>query len=233
MQHPSIDVVITNVEIKQFESGNQYKITGDTNRGQMKFKFYQTKADGTEGSAYQQWRSMGLKIGSTVNVAYSEEQKEYQGKPYTDRRVIWFRETNTPASALSSNSGANGGQLEAPTATSNPNFTVQNKERNWDREAYEKTCSIWVAAELDKQQYDVIKQHIEEGVYFYLFQAIRQSGYEHFEAKSESVAGKPVTSSAKEAFDRGMAKAQKDPQQMIDEIIAEEREDIDVESIPF
>lgn len=221
MHHPSIDVVISNVEIKQFESGNQYKITGDTNRGSMKFKFYQTKADGTEGSAFQQWRSMGLKIGSTVNIAYSEEQKEYQGKPYTDRRVIWFRESNGSGVGISSQS------VEKPRGEAYS--ASQTPSRNWDREAYEKTCSIWVAAELDKQQYDVIKQHIEEGVYFYLFQAIRQSGFERFEAKSESVGGKLATSSAKEAFDRGMARA--GATQELPTI--QQDEDINVEDIPF
>jgi hypothetical protein len=224
MQHPSIDVVITNVEIKQFESGNQYKITGDTNRGQMKFKFYQTKTDGTEGSAYQQWRSMGLKIGSTVNIAYSEEQKEYQGKPYTDRRVIWFRESNGSGVGISSQSvekprgEANRGQSEG--------LSGSTPSRNWDREAFEKCSSIWAAAELQKEGYTIDAAIANLPHYYRLFQAIRQSGYEKFEAKTGVAGGKPVSSSAKEAFDRGMARAQELP-------TIQQDDDINVEDIPF
>lgn len=115
MQNPSKDVLITNVELKQFESGSQYKITGNTNVGKMTFKFYDKKKDGSETSAMGQFRSMGLKVGDVVNIAYEEQQKEYQGKPYTDRRVIWFRETNTSPLALSGSQPGESPRGEAPT----------------------------------------------------------------------------------------------------------------------
>jgi len=112
MQHPTKDVLITNVELKQFESGSQYKITGNTNTGIMRFKFYDKKKDGSETSAMGQFRALGLKVGDVVNITYEEEQKEYEGKPYTDRRVIWFRESNLPPSALQTTQASS--QAESP-----------------------------------------------------------------------------------------------------------------------
>lgn len=113
MDNPNTDVLITNIELKQYDNTNQYKITGNTNSGEKKFSFYSTKKDGDETSAYQQFKSMGLQVGSTVNITYKEEQKEYQGKPYTARTVIWFRETNTPASTLLSTTPAGKPHQEA------------------------------------------------------------------------------------------------------------------------
>ena len=79
---------------------------------------------------------------------------------------------------------------------------------------------------MDKEGHSMDIKLIEQGYFYDLFQAIRQSGYEHFEAKNESVAGKPVSSSAKESFDRGMARAQELP-------TIQQDEDINVEDIPF
>jgi hypothetical protein len=108
---------------------------------------------------------------------------------------------------------------EAPSAS-------QTTSRNWDREAYEKCCSIWAAALMDKEGHSMSISLIEQGYFYDLFQAIRQSGYEKFEAKTGEVVGKSATDSSKAAFDRGMARAQELP-------TIQQDDDINVEDIPF
>jgi hypothetical protein len=114
------------------------------------------------------------------------------------------------------------------------------KERNWDIEAYEKCCSIWAAQLIEPNQSNPFfktLQALEQGSFYTLFQAIRQSGYEKFEKKETEIAGKPVTDSAKAAFDRGMAKTTEPPMHAEDAIeqgvIEAQHEGINVEDVPF
>lgn len=111
MDNQSKIIEIAKIEMNSYETGNQYKITGTDG---MKFKFYDTKKDGNPTVAFKQFQQMGLKIGSIVDVWFKEMQKEYEGKPYTDRLIASFREaqgkpaTPTPKAPLASNSYATG-----------------------------------------------------------------------------------------------------------------------------
>lgn len=92
MDNLSKTITISKVESKMFENGGtQYKITTTANE---KFKFNDTKKEGGLTVASQQFKDMGIKVGSTVDVWYKEVQKEYEGKPYTDRLIATFRENN-------------------------------------------------------------------------------------------------------------------------------------------
>ncbi len=186
MNNPSTDVLITNVELKPFETSSQYKIIGNTTSGVMRFKFYDKKKDGTYSSAFEQFQSMNLKIGDMVNIAYSEEEREYQGKPYTDRRVIWFRETNTPASSVSATPASS--QTESPHGEANRGQS-EASGRNWDKEAYEKCCSLWIASKLRDPNisHAELIGHIKGGVYFELFQAIKADGDKRFSPLRQAI----------------------------------------------
>jgi hypothetical protein len=121
-------IEIAKVDMKMFDSGTQYKITTTTNE---KYKFYDKKKDGNPTVAFKQFQDMELKIGSTVDVWYKEEVKEYEGKPYTDRLIASFKEASgKPAQTA----------IKTP---SQPKYeaTELKDEKFWDKKAY-KQC-LW------------------------------------------------------------------------------------------
>lgn len=72
------------------------------------------------------------------------------------------------------------------------------KERNWDREAYEKCCSIWAA----QLQVEAAIEQIKNGDYWNLFQAIRADGEKRFATgmdKARAIFAKPVEEAGDEA----------------------------------
>ncbi len=126
MENQSKVITITKVETKMFDSGaSQYKLTGD---GQT-FKFYDKRKDGEDSVAYKQFKDLELKVGSTVSVWYKEEQKEYEGKPYTDRMIASFRETN-----------------EKPVQKQTYTPTKEQEPTDWDEIAVGKCQSLFIAA---------------------------------------------------------------------------------------
>jgi hypothetical protein len=86
----------------------------DGNRS-FTYSIWKTKQDGSDTSAYAQFKNMGLTQGSTVMVGYviDEYETEINGFPkkIQSKKIINFRETNelpqTPPQGLSSNGGAN------------------------------------------------------------------------------------------------------------------------------
>jgi len=58
-----------------------------------------------------------------------------------------------------------------------------NPPRNWEREAYEKCCSIWAAGLMQREgaSLEFVNGWIGSGGFYKLFQAIKQSGEKHFE----------------------------------------------------
>ena len=118
-------ITIANVETKMFDSGGtQYKIKSTD--GQT-FKFYDKKKAGGNTVAYQQFKDMELRVGSTVSVWYKTEEKEYNGKPYTDRMIASFRE-------------AAGKPVETPPPAKFE-ATEAKDDKFWDKKAY-KQC-LW------------------------------------------------------------------------------------------
>lgn len=90
-------ITVSEITTKVFDSGTQYKVKSTSG---MTFKFYDKKKDGNNTVAFSQYNDMGIRPGSTVEVWYKEEEKEYEGKPYTDRLIASFKEatpqTTTP-----------------------------------------------------------------------------------------------------------------------------------------
>ena len=68
--------------------------------GRKKYVFYNTKKDGSETVAFQQFNQFGFKIGDVVQAEVKEEEKTFNdkktGKPvtYTDRRIMYFETLN-------------------------------------------------------------------------------------------------------------------------------------------
>lgn len=85
-------IEIKKLEMTAYETGSQYKITASDG---VKYKFYDKKKDGNPTVAFKQFQDMGLKMGMTVEVWFKELQKEYEGKPYTDRIIASFREAKS------------------------------------------------------------------------------------------------------------------------------------------
>jgi len=57
--------------------------------GKMKYQFGETKKDGNKTKAFTQWDE-GLKVGMTVEAEVAEEEKEYEGRKYTQRTILYF-----------------------------------------------------------------------------------------------------------------------------------------------
>jgi len=94
------------------------KLSIKANNGQRSFTYsiWKTKQDGTDSQTYAQFKTMGLKVGSTVMIGYviDEYETEIGGFPkkIQSKKIINFREASsqTAPSAQSSNGGANRGQ---------------------------------------------------------------------------------------------------------------------------
>ena len=127
----SKDITITGVEIKN----GRYKIF---DQDRTWYAFFKTKQDGSKSSAYEQWESMGLDQGSAVNVSFVAEEKEYQGKPFTDRRVIWFRETNGTPEGIKT-----APQAKSPARGQN---LRSSEDVDWDEIAVGKCQTAFLAA---------------------------------------------------------------------------------------
>lgn len=135
MENSTKIITIAKVEMTAYESGNQYKVTATDG---LKFKFYDKKKDGNSTVAFTQFQDMGLKIGSTCEVWFKEQDKEYQGKPYTDRIIASFREAKSaPAQTPTSPQ-----KTAVKSNLSEPAYVPETKdEKFWDKKAY-KQC-LW------------------------------------------------------------------------------------------
>jgi hypothetical protein len=147
--------------------------SGQTNT----YTVYKSKQDGTDSAAWTQLQSIA--VGDTVSVGYAEQAGTMpDGKPFTSRIVRNFDKDlgNGRKNYVQHN--------PAPPAQSKP--ISQNMKpseplgRNWEREAYEKCCSIWAAALLGNGK---TVTPVELDGFNSLFQAIKKSGEKHFEIK--------------------------------------------------
>ena len=91
---------IESIETKAFDNSTQYTIKSSG----KSYKFYDTKKDGSPTKAMDTFE--GVKRGMTVDILFKEEQKDYQGKPYTARTIVAFGEKGLPTIQLN----------EAPTS---------------------------------------------------------------------------------------------------------------------
>src|SRR2546423_1444608 len=124
------NIQVDSIEAKMASTGNMKYILTDTNR--KKYYFYQ-KAKGADSEVYLSFIGMSLKKGDMANISFTEEEKSFVGKEgtpikYIDRFIASIREASgIPARA----------KIEALRASQS--VTEAPKERNWEREAFEKT----------------------------------------------------------------------------------------------
>jgi len=75
-------IEVTDITEKRYETGKQAKIKDASN---LTYNVYEKKQDGTTSAA---WTALDkVNIGATVEIAYVEQEKEYEGKPYTARTI--------------------------------------------------------------------------------------------------------------------------------------------------
>jgi len=155
MENSTKIITIAKVEMTAYESGNQYKVTATDG---LKFKFYDKKKDGNSTVAFTQFQDMGLKIGSTCEVWFKEQDKEYQGKPYTDRIIASFREaksapTQTPTQATKN----------APRANlSEPAYVEPKSEAFWNERGRRLALHGFINARLVNNPISQVEQEIDQ-----------------------------------------------------------------------
>lgn len=127
------------------------------------------KSDGKLSTAWKQMGNMGIKTGDTVEVWYAEVPNQHGG---TSRYINSFREA--------------GGRpiTQSETPHHGANNTSQDTSRDdkfWERQAYEKCCSLWAAALLQKTgELELTRQAIQSGKFWEMFQAIKAEGAKKF-----------------------------------------------------
>ncbi len=171
------------------------------------YSIWKTKQDGSDTSAYSQFKSMGLRSGSAVMIGYVIDEyttqiggfdKKVQSKKIINLRESEFQPSQTAPQGKSSNGGANRGQ--------SGHF---KDETFWEKQAYEKCCSLWAASVIEKHNDAVAIKAIESGDFWRLFQAIKADGAKRF---SEAI--KPTNLEP-------------------DLPVIQQDEDVNVEDIPF
>jgi hypothetical protein len=88
-------ITIQRISTKETKSGQKYSLRDHEGRT---FNFFTTKQDGADTSAFSQFKSMGLKMGSTVMIGYVEDEFQMEGKTVISKKIINFTETgDTPS----------------------------------------------------------------------------------------------------------------------------------------
>ncbi len=169
-------ITISSMEMKPGQYGQMAKIKDEEGRT---YTVYEQKKDGSTSAAWEQMQT--LKIGSLVQIAYSSEMKDYQGKPYEARTIRAFNEDIAQGMANTSAQGktSNGGQFQASGSQS-------KDDAFWEKQAYEKCLSLWSAALIQNGKLDMLEQ-IKEGYFWELFQAIKAEGEKRFSPLRQSV----------------------------------------------
>ncbi len=171
-------ITVTGMEVKAGQFGNMAKLKDEQG---LTYTVYEKKRDNTISAA---WKNLP-KVGDTVQLAFVEEQKEYEGKPYTARtvRVIDSDVANGMANHKAQHTPAVEHQSE-----------MVKGDKFWEQQAYEKCCSLWAAAAIQNNgsASEVITQHISTGAYWKLFQAIKEDGKKRFFDFSASAQSGPL-----------------------------------------
>ena len=98
----------------------------------LSYSFFQKKQDGTISKAYEGYQN--FQLGDTVEVHFSEQEKSFEGKPYTLRNIAFFGDKVSSQAPVESRSG------EAPTASQGASG------RDFDKEAVGKCQSLFLQA---------------------------------------------------------------------------------------
>ncbi len=209
---PNNDLITKLIEVsditeKAFLNGKQAKIKDQDN---LTYTVWQKKKDGSISAAWASLERVGL--GSNIQIGYVEEQKEYEGKPYTARTIRTINEDigNGMANAMAQGKTS---RSEAPVASETP-----KDDKFWEKQAYEKCCSRWAGSLLQRHEtenVDVIT-YINNGYFWERFQTIKADGKKRFFADFDKPATAPVANA---------------PEKL--PTIQAGGEDISVEDIPF
>lgn len=134
------------------DTGTQIKIKDENGHT---WSFFKNKRDGGMTVAFEQFQH--YKVGELVGVSY-----KMAGEKGNIRSIMSFRPPMYD---------------QVKPVTTAPVV----KERNFDKEAYEKCCSIWAAADLGQgKSWIELNDNLEKGFYWQLFQAIRKDGEKRF-----------------------------------------------------
>lgn len=98
----------------------------------LSYSFFMKKQDGTISKAYEGYQQ--FQLGDTVEIHFSEQEKTYEGKPYTLRNIAFFGEKVSGSAPVESPRG------EAPSASQGASG------RDFDKEAVGKCQSLFLAA---------------------------------------------------------------------------------------
>jgi len=98
----------------------------------LSYSFFMKKQDGTISKAYEGYQN--FQLGDTVEIHFSEQEKTYEGKPYTLRNIAFFGE-----------------KVSAPTPIEKPRGEASSTSqgtsgRDFDREAIGKCRSLFLHA---------------------------------------------------------------------------------------
>jgi hypothetical protein len=162
--------------------------TGQTNT----YTVYDKKKDGSTSTAWTQLQD--IQVGETVSVGYAEQAGTMQdGTPFTSRIVRAFDKDlgNGRKNYIGHNPAPLAGK---PSQGQNLKPSEPLKDQAfWDKQAYEKCCSLWAAAVITHKGYSseqVISSFLMTDSFWNLFQAIKADGEKRFAtgwAKAEAI----------------------------------------------
>lgn len=208
------DFLNTNITLKGMEDKGKTVTLIDTNDTKWTVWKADYKNPSQDSEAYGSLKNYG--IGDTFGISYGERTEQFvnnQGKTINFTRRTIYQIMPTVANPTQSPSKPETGRSEA-------NRGQSGASRNWDKEAYEKCCSIWATAVLERGQDPVVS--IDSGAFWRLFQAIRADGDKRF---SPEPAGKAAL---RQRF--GQEQVAPDIAEMAEQM---EQEELNVEDIPF
>jgi hypothetical protein len=128
--YPQKDIFIQEAKSKTFAKGTKHIIIDSDNK---KYQFWELKADGSATKAYDTFLGLGIKPEMWVNVTYAENQKEWQGRSYTERTILAFSLTNR--------TGTQSTNPQQTPRSESPSASNEKSEEFWDKKAY-KQC-LW------------------------------------------------------------------------------------------
>lgn len=137
------------------------------------YTVYKFKQDGNVSAAWSQLEK--ISVGQQLQIAFVEQQGDYEGKPVTYRTIRNF------------NTDIGGGLQITPLSTQKPRYEAPAKpqgqsgeSRNWDKEAYAKCCSIWAAQDIINGGVEGAITNLENNHYWNLFIKIKEDSEKRF-----------------------------------------------------
>jgi len=166
------NIEITNIEAKMASTGNMRYTLTDTEK--KKYTFFQNKKTGEPSDVYLSFTGMSPKVGDVVGIGFIEEPDSFTNPKgelvnYTKRSIVGLMEPRG---------------FQKPVQKPLPLQASQFKERNWEREAFEKCCSIWAAAliqHMGPDGFPTAKVAAWEGNFYNLFKEIKDAGEKYFD----------------------------------------------------